>query len=562
MADTTRRTMERALLEPVMTELVPLPAAEFSDSLTGSAAGVDVLVVPIAAPRSDDASSNGTASNGGPGESATPQPRPTAVQAAIAYDVDVAAVAEIHEVSGKAGELLTLPAPRNSNDLPSKLLMLGIGDESLTSLRRAGAALARATFGAGTLRSSVVDGLTPEEQRAFVEGFLLGGYRPPRAGLSTPPKPMAARLQIIGADAGALQQAETAAQATWLSRSLANMPSNIKNPEWMVAQCERAAAQSGLDIRVWEDKQLREEGFGALNAVGAASPSGPRLVQLGYDGGSRDGGGNEERRSEGVNSEGANSDGDSSDTPHIVLVGKGVTFDSGGLSLKPREAMMPMKTDMAGAAVVLAVLQAAARLELPCRVTALLALAENSIGASSYRPGDVISAYGGTTIEVGNTDAEGRLVLADALAYASSQLNPDVLVDVATLTGAAAVGLGKNDAALYSNRDELTGAFQAAAEATGERVWPMPLSDEYTFALESPIADLTHIAARGTDIGGGSVFAALFLREFIGQTPWAHLDIAGPARADGDKHEITKGATGYGARLLLAFLADWSAPGE
>ncbi|HET7415362.1 MAG TPA: leucyl aminopeptidase family protein [Arthrobacter sp.] len=528
MPDTTRQSFERALTEPAMTQLVPLPAAEFSDSLTGSAARVDVLVVPIATPRTED---EGT--NGGPGESATPQPRPTAVQAAIAYDVDVAAVAEIHGVSGKAGDLLTLPAPRNTKDLPAKLLMLGIGDESLTSLRRAGAALARATFGAGTLRSSVVDGLPADHQRAFIEGFLLGGYRPPRAGVSTAPKPMAERLEVIGVESEALRIAETAARATWLTRTLANMPSNIKNPQWMAAQCERVASRSGLDIRVWEDKQLRDEGFGGLNAVGAASPTGPRLVQLSYNGGG------EAAR-------------------HIVLVGKGITFDSGGISIKPREAMMPMKTDMAGAAVVLAAVQAAAELELPCRVTALLALAENAVGDSSYRPGDVITAYGGTTVEVGNTDAEGRLVLADALAYASDELRPDALVDVATLTGAAAVGLGKNDAAMFSNRDELSAAFQIAAEGTGERVWPMPLSDEYRFALESTIADLTHIPARGTDIGGGAVFAALFLREFVGETPWVHLDIAGPARADGDRHEVSKGATGYGARLLLSFLSGWS----
>lgn len=527
MADTTRQSLERALTEPAMTQLVPLPAAEFSDSLTG-AARVDVLVVPIATPGTEAGRANGST-----GESATPQPRPTAVQAAIAYDVDVAAVAEIHAISGKAGELLTLPAPRNNNELPAKLLMLGIGDESLTSLRRAGAALAKDTFGAGTLRSSVVDGLAVEKQRAFVEGFLLGGYRSPRAGVTTPPKPMANKLEVIGADSQALRLAETAAKATWLARNLANMPSNIKNPAWMVSQCERVASKSGIDIRVWEQKELQDQGFGGLNAVGAASPTGPRLVQLSYNGGG-------------------------ADARHVVLTGKGITFDSGGISLKPREAMMPMKTDMAGAAVVLAAVQAAAELELPCRVTGLLALAENAVGDSSYRPGDVITAYGGTTIEVGNTDAEGRLVLADALSYATRELRPDVLVDVATLTGAAAVGLGKNDGAMFSNRDELSDAFQSAADETGERLWPMPLADEYTFALESAVADLTHIPARGADVGGGSVFAALFLREFVADTPWVHLDIAGPARADGDRHEVTKGATGYGARLLLSFLTDWS----
>lgn len=539
MPHTTHQTLERALTKPAMTELIPLPAAEFSDTLTGRATHIDTLVVPIAAPSTDDA-----ATNGGSEEPTTPQPRPSAVQAAIAYDVDVAAVADINDVSGKAGEYLTVPAPRNNNELPARLLLLGIGDESDTSLRRAGAALARATFGAGTLRTSVADGLDEGKQRSFIEGFLLGGYRAPRAGVSTPPKPMARQLELTGAAPGVLRLAETAARATWLTRSLANMPPNVKNPQWMAEQCERVAANTGADIRVWDGKKLLDEGFGGLTAVGAASPTGPRLVQLSYDGGNNDGG-----------SGGGSYDGK---VPHIVLVGKGITFDSGGLSLKPREAMMPMKTDMAGAAVVLSALQAAAELELPCRVTAVLALAENALGADSYRPGDVITAYSGTTVEVGNTDAEGRLVLADALAYASRELNPDVLVDVATLTGDAVVGLGKNDAALYSNREDLTAAFQSAAEGTGERVWPMPLADEYTFAMESAVADLSHIAGPDTKIGGGSVFAALFLREFIGGTAWVHLDIAGPARADSDRHEITKGATGYGARLLLSFLSDWN----
>ncbi|HET8795560.1 MAG TPA: M17 family metallopeptidase, partial [Arthrobacter sp.] len=210
--------------------------------------------------------------------------------------------------------------------------------------------------------------------------------------------------------------------------------------------------------------------------------------------------------------------------------------------------------DMAGAAVVLSAIQAAAELGVEYRVTALLALAENAIGAESYRPGDVVTAFGGTTIEVGNTDAEGRMVLADALAYAVQELTPDVLIDVATLTGAAAVGLGKHDGALFSNTDGLTSAFQRAGDDTGERVWPMPLVEDYTFALKSPIADLTHIPAPSAKIQGGSIFAALFLREFVGATPWVHLDIAGPARADSDQHEITKGATGYGTRLLLSFL--------
>lgn len=538
MPESTRRTFEKALLQPVMTAVQAIPSANGNESLTGNAAAdVDVLVVPIAIPRTSTGASTdtdgGEESNGSNGraERGTPQPRRTAVEAAIAYDVDVAALAELYDVSGQAAEILRVPAPRHGAGLPPKLLLLGVGDESATSMRRAGAALARATYAAPKVRASVLEGLGPQVQRAFVEGFLLGGYRAPKAGISEPAKPMAGRLELTGAETEAVRIATVTARATWLTRNLANMPSSVKNPEWMAAQSKRIASESGLNVRVWDEKQLAAEGFGGLTAVGAASATPPRLVQLDYT-----------------------PDGAGPDAKHIVLVGKGITFDSGGLSLKPREAMMPMKTDMAGAAVVLAAVQAAAELGVQYRVTALLALAENAVGAAAYRPGDVVRAYGGTTIEVGNTDAEGRMVLADALAYAARELSPDVLVDVATLTGAAAVGLGKHDAALFSNNDALTAAFRLAGDDTGERLWPMPLEEDYAFALESEIADLTHIAAPAAKIQGGSIFAALFLREFVGTIPWVHLDIAGTGRADADRHEVTKGATGYGTRLLLSFL--------
>jgi leucyl aminopeptidase len=186
-------------------------------------------------------------------------------------------------------------------------------------------------------------------------------------------------------------------------------------------------------------------------------------------------------------------------------------------------------------------------------VTALLALAENSVSGSAYRPGDVVRIRGDTTVEVANTDAEGRLVLADALAYADSELDPDVVVDVATLTGAASLGLGRRHAALYTDDDALASGLEAAAEATGERVWRMPLVEEYRSALDSEVADIRHVPANAK-VGGGSITAALFLREFVGRRRWAHLDIAGPARADKDEHEVTRGASGYGARLLIRWL--------
>jgi leucyl aminopeptidase len=345
-------------------------------------------------------------------------------------------------------------------------------------------------------------------------------------------------VDLLGVDgaadvAASVQAAQSAAEATWLVRDLANTPSSTKTPQWVAEQAQRIAADvPGVEVEVLDERQLAAQGFGGLVAVGGGSASPPRLVRVSWT--------PPRKRDRGE---------------HVVLVGKGITFDTGGLSIKPREAMVPMKTDMAGAAVVLATVVACARRQLPHRVTALLALAENAVSGSSYRPGDVVTIWGGTTVEVANTDAEGRMVLADALAHADARLQPDVLVDVATLTGAASLGLGRRHGALYTGDDELARAFEAAGQATGERVWRMPLVEEYTPALESDVADVRHVPADRL-VSGGSITAALFLREFVGQRRWVHLDIAGPARADRDEHEVTKGASGYGARLLLRWLED------
>jgi leucyl aminopeptidase len=241
---------------------------------------------------------------------------------------------------------------------------------------------------------------------------------------------------------------------------------------------------------------------------------------------------------------------------HVVLVGKGITFDSGGLSLKPLDAMKPMKTDMAGGAAVLAVMRAVPKLCPATAVTALVPLAENLPGADATRPSDVIRHYGGRTTEVINTDAEGRLVLADAIAFAAATIKPDAIVDLATLTGAATQALGRRYGALFSTAEPLRDGLLRAADAAGERLWPMPLVEDYRDSLASPVADLRNIAEPELHYSGGSVIAALFLREFTGGLPWAHLDIAGPARADADDEELTKGATGFGVRTLLRWLAD------
>jgi leucyl aminopeptidase len=307
---------------------------------------------------------------------------------------------------------------------------------------------------------------------------------------------------------------------------LTNTPSLRKNPQWLADAAISVAKDTGIEVSVRTEHELAEAGFGGICAVGQGSARPPRLIELRYapTGAQR----------------------------HVVLVGKGITFDSGGLSLKPNDGMKLMKTDMAGGAAVIAVMSALARLGVADRVTGLVAAAENLPSGSAFRPGDVITQFGGKTTEVLNTDAEGRLVLADAMAYADRELEPDQIVDLATLTGAAKVALGGSRAALYSTSDELADCLAQAGESSGERLWRMPLPEDYVQLLESDIADQANVSPG--EEGGGSITAALFLREFSGGRPWAHLDIAGAARSSGDDGEVTSGATGFGTRLLLRWL--------
>ena len=240
------------------------------------------------------------------------------------------------------------------------------------------------------------------------------------------------------------------------------------------------------------------------------------------------------------------------------MVGKGITYDTGGLSLKrPYDLMVPMKSDMAGAAAILSATVAMAKIKPRVRVTALMMCAENMVSGTAQRPSDVITQYGGTTVEIINTDAEGRLVLADGLAYADLELQPDYLLDIATLTGAATLGLGKQYAAMYSRNASLTAKLHEVGERIGDRVWPMPLLDDYSPALASPIADFNHDAS-AKSFSAGSVTAALFLEKFVGKQNWVHLDIAGPARSEVDSGELIKGGTGFGTRLLIEWLATLS----
>jgi leucyl aminopeptidase len=445
--------------------------------------------------------------------------------------VDVDGLLVREKAKGEAGELVSVPVP---GDGPlERVRLAGTGEASPADLRRAGAALARRARGASSLALDLrALALDEASVRALADGLLLASYSFTLKPSATP-RALAA-VTLVVTDPAALQpaldRAVTTATATAIARDLVNTPSLTKTPDWLARRA--SALLPGLDVTVLDETQLAARGFGGILAVGQGSARPPRLVEAVYDGGGR---------------------------RTVVLVGKGITFDTGGLSLKPNDGMLAMKTDMGGAAAVLGALRAVAELQLPIKVVALVALAENMPSGTAQRPGDVLTQYGGRTVEVLNTDAEGRLVLADAIAYADRELAPDVIVDVATLTGAMPIALGKRTAGVFASDDALAEQLAQASADSGEPLWRMPLVEDYRAALDSPIADLRNIGNPKRKLGGGSITAALFLREFTGGRPWAHLDIAGPARSGADDDEITKGGTGYGVRLLTRWIEALSA---
>ena len=452
-------------------------------------------------------------------------------------------VSAVESMGGKGtlGEALTVPV--TADGVLRRLVLLGLGDDDLdvAGARRVAAALAAAARGAQVVTTEAAGCLGPIPLRAFVEAYVLASYafRADGAGPVEPARRPATQLRLVLPDAEAehhraVRRGLAVARAVHLARDLANTPSNVKNPTWFADRARSLAAEASLVVDVRESDRLEAEGFGGLLGVGSGSGTPPVLVELRY-----------------------RPDGAPADAPHVVLVGKGITFDTGGISLKPADAMAAMKTDMAAGGAVLAAMSALAELDVRVPVTGLVAVAENMPGASAMRPGDVLTQYGGRTVEVLNTDAEGRLVLADAMAYADARLAPDVLVDLATLTGAASIGLGRQHAALYTPDDDLAAELIDAGTASGDRVWRMPLVEDYRPSLDSEVADLANIS-RDPSIHGGSITAALFLREFAGSRRWAHLDIAGPARSDRDAGEVSKGGTGYGTRLLLHWLESLS----
>jgi leucyl aminopeptidase len=371
--------------------------------------------------------------------------------------------------------------------------------------------------------------VTAEQAAAFALGLALGGYKFKVTG-DAPAARTKSVLLVTSVDvADAVAEAMILATATALTRDLANTPSNVKDPAWLAGTAARlAAGVTGLTAEVRDEKWLAEQGVGGVLAVGGGSARPPRFVELTW-------------RPRG-----------SSKASHLVFVGKGITFDTGGISIKPAAGMHLMRTDMAGGAAVIAALLAIAALKLPIRVTGLVPCAENHVSGSAYRPGDIVRHYGGKTTEVGNTDAEGRMVLADAMTWAVRKHSPDVLVDVATLTGAMKVSLGVRTGGLFATSDELAARVIKAGEQVGEAHWRMPLLEDVAEAVRSEVADVKQAPG-----GPGAIAAAMFLREFTGDRPWIHLDIAGPARAESTYDEVVPGATGFAARTLVRFAQNY-----
>jgi leucyl aminopeptidase len=448
-----------------------------------------------------------------------------------------------HGFAGKVGQTLVLRASGSGTE--PEIVLVGVGDASLLtgdraleSLRRAAAAFVRAV-GHGDAAAFVV----PEEGEprigpwtaAVAEGAVLASYRygafrtgEPADQLGTVVLAVATPANVGPASDGAFRGARVA-ESVNLARDLVNEPPSSLTPQRFAdVFVDRFVAVPELTVTVWNEDRIVAEHLGGLLGVARGSTQPPRLVRVDY------------QPAHPVEVGGR--------VPHLALVGKGITFDSGGLSLKTASGMETMKTDMGGAAAVLGAVDAAAALGARIRITAFTPLTENMPSGSAIKPGDVLTTRNGKTIEVLNTDAEGRLVLSDGLALAA-EAGPDAIVDLATLTGAAVVALGREIAGLLGNDEALIDEVHSAGERSGEPNWPLPMPDDYRVHIDSEVADMRNVGRPGQ---AGSIAAALLLREFVGEVPWAHLDIAGPARSDETGRYLAKGATGFGVRTLAA----------
>ncbi len=447
---------------------------------------------------------------------------------------------ERRDFAGATGETATLPCEGLA---ASRLVLVGLGKEiDAEALRRAAAAAVRATMAKQgkrlALAAAGARGAAPEAAgQALAEGAILGGYRFDRYRTTGERPAPLERVDLVTSDARALAPLRTGvragsviAESTNFARDLSNEPGSVHTPAWLADRAREMARAVGLRARVFDERELERRGMGALLAVGRGSANPPRLIVLEHGAPAR---GARRRRC-------------------IALVGKGITFDTGGISIKPAASMEEMKHDMSGGAAVLGALRAAALLRLPLHVVGIVPAAQNSPGGRAYLPGDVVRSASGKTIEVLNTDAEGRVVLADGLFHAQS-FAPEAIVDIATLTGACVVALGREYAGMLGNDERLQARVRAASDATRERVWPLPLVEEHKKAIESHIADVKNTGGREA----GALTAGAFLSHFVGEAPWVHLDIAGKEMTPKDAPYCVKGATGFGVRLFVELLRHW-----
>ncbi len=446
-----------------------------------------------------------------------------------------------HGFSGKVGQTALLRSTGSADE--PEIVLVGIGDASLLdsdggleSLRRATAAFVRAV-GRGDAAAFLLpdgdDGQVGRWAEAVALAAVLASYRYTEFRTDEEPDQLGTLVVTTGtpgtapAVAGALRGARVA-ESVSLARDLVNEPPSSLTPrKFAETFVQRFSGVPGLTVEVWDEDRIAQERMGGLLGVARGSTQPPRFVRVEY------------RPDDPIEMDGH--------VPHLALVGKGITFDSGGLSLKTATGMETMKTDMGGAAAVMATMDAAAALGARIRLTAFAPLTENMPGGSAIKPGDVLTTRKGKTIEVLNTDAEGRLVLSDGLALAA-EAAPDAIVDLATLTGAAVVALGKEIAGLLGNDETLIADVHAAGQRSGEPNWSLPMPDDYRVHIDSEVADMRNVGRPGQ---AGTISAALLLREFVGQVPWAHLDIAGPARSDEASRYLAKGATGFGVRTLV-----------
>ena len=419
-----------------------------------------------------------------------------------------------------------------------RVVVVGLGKRvelTLETIRHAAAAgLRRARdLGAKSAALEVLGDRLPARSRAHAatEGALLGAYTFDRYKREKTDKRVES-LTIVEPDARGRREVadgartgEVFAEATCFARDLVNSPANDVHPTYLAQVAGEIAKEAGLGLTVFDRAECQKMGMGLFLGVAAGSEQPPKFIHLSYTPPGR------RRR-------------------RVAVIGKGITFDSGGLDLKPAEGMLRMKDDMSGGAAVLAIMRALPRLAPTVEVHGLIAATENMPSGSAIRPGDVLRAMNGTTVEIGNTDAEGRLTLADALCYAREKVRADEIVDMATLTSACVVALGPSCSGLFANDQGLADRLLAAAQNAGERVWQLPLIEEYRENLKSDVADFNNVGPRG----GGAITAGLFLKEFAGDAPWAHLDIAGPAFVEKDTPTGPKGATGAPVRTMLCYL--------